>query len=72
MLSQRAIDVACEMGACHVPAHNSDARVTDSEKTTRADEAKKYANDVAILNAHDHDSDGEQQVEPCALGKRPP
>ena len=28
--------------------------------------------EVAVLNAHDHDTDGEQQVEPGALREKPP
>jgi hypothetical protein len=60
------------MGARDVPANDTDTRIADGEQTAGAEEAYEYADKVAVSNAHNHDSDSQQQVQPGVLQKRPP
>src|ERR1051326_5256148 len=68
----RTIDVAGELGAGEVPAHDAEARIADDKQKARAHDPCQHADEIAILDADDHDRDRQQQIEPCPPRIGPP
>src|SRR5262249_3109204 len=68
----RTIHIARKLHSRKVAANNPDTGTCCSKRQASADEADQHTNQIAVINADNHDSGGEQQIKPSTLRIWPP